>query len=84
MDRTLQRCLVGSTASHAALLLLILLAGGLAARKVIEPDVPVLEIIPTDLRLTMGDQIGGGTPLCNVYPLNKNQIRRDLNKNLNP
>ena len=62
MDRTLQRCLVGSTASHAALLLLILLAGGLAARKVIEPDVPVLEIIPTDLRLTMGDQIGGGTP----------------------
>ncbi|MFO1457929.1 MAG: TonB family protein [Verrucomicrobiota bacterium] len=62
MDRTLQRCLVGSTAAHAALLLLILLLGGLAARKVIEPDVPVLQIIPTDLRLTMGDQVGGGTP----------------------
>lgn len=62
MDRTLQRCLVGSTAAHAALLLLVLLLGGLAARKVMEPDVPVLQIIPTDLRLTMGDQIGGGTP----------------------
>ena len=62
MDRTLQRCLVGSTAAHAAVLLLVLLLGGLAARKVMEPDVPVLQIIPTDLRLTMGDQIGGGTP----------------------
>ncbi|MBL9175323.1 MAG: TonB C-terminal domain-containing protein [Verrucomicrobiales bacterium] len=62
MDRTLQRCLVGSTAAHAAILLLVLLLGGLAARKVIEPEVPVLQFLPTDLRLTMGDQIGGGSP----------------------
>lgn len=62
MDRTLQRSLVGSTVAHLGLLLFVLLVGGLAAKKVIEPDVPVLEIIPTDLRLTMGDQIGGGTP----------------------
>lgn len=72
MDRTLQRCLVGSTAAHAALLLLVLLLGGLAARKVIEPDVPVLQIIPTDLRLTMGDQIGGGTP--NPLPQAKKEV----------
>lgn len=62
MDRTLQRSLVGSSVAHAALLLIVLMVGGLAAKKVIAPDVPVLEIIPTDMRLTMGEQIGGGTP----------------------
>lgn len=67
MDRTQQRCLIGSTAGHALVLILVLVGSGLAAKKVIQPDVPFLEIIPTDLKLTMGDQIGGGTP--NPRPL---------------
>ena len=62
MDRTLQRSLIGSSLAHTGLLMLVLLGGSFAAKKVIETDVPVLEILPTDLRLTMGDQIGGGTP----------------------
>jgi TonB family protein len=62
MDRTQQRCLIGSTAGHVLVLILVLAGSGLAAKKVIQPDVPFLEIIPTDLKLTMGDQIGGGTP----------------------
>lgn len=67
MDRIQQRCLIGSTVLHGGLLVLLLIVSGLAAKKAIQPDVPFLEIIPTDLRLTMGDQIGGGTP--NPRPL---------------
>lgn len=48
--------------AHGALLALVLLLGALAARKAIQPEVPILEILPTDLQLTMGNQIGGGTP----------------------
>ena len=62
MDRTQQRCLIGSAVAHAALLTLVVVVGGLTASKVVQPDVPFLEIIPTDLKLTMGNQIGGGTP----------------------
>ncbi len=66
-DRTQQRCLIGSAAAHAALLAAILIASGLAARRLIQQEVPFLEMIPTDLNLTMGNQIGGGTP--NPRPL---------------
>lgn len=67
MDRVFQRTLAGSAIGHAALLTLVVLVGGLTAKKVVQPDVPFLEIIPTDLKLTMGNQIGGGTP--NPRPL---------------
>lgn len=67
MDRLFQRTLAGSAVGHAALLTLVILVGGLTAKKVVQPEVPFLEIIPTDLRLTMGTQIGGGTP--NPRPL---------------
>ncbi|MBN9692136.1 MAG: TonB family protein [Verrucomicrobia bacterium] len=60
---------MSSTAAHAAVLALVLLAGGWAARKAVPTEVPFLEIIPTDLKLTMGDQIGGGTP--NPRPLDR-------------
>ncbi|MBN8248022.1 MAG: TonB family protein [Verrucomicrobia bacterium] len=62
MDRTLQRSLMGSTAAHAAVLLAAILVGGLTARNAMDLNVPVLEILPSDLQLTMGDQAGGGTP----------------------
>ena len=67
VDRVFQRTLAGSAIGHAALLTLVVLVGGLTAKKVVQPDVPFLEIIPTDLKLTMGNQIGGGTP--NPRPL---------------
>ncbi len=67
MDRIQQRCLIGSTVLHGGLLVVVLALSGWAAKKAIQPEVPFLEIIPTDLRLTMGDQIGGGTP--NPRPL---------------
>ena len=69
MDRLQQRALMSSTAAHAAVLALVLLAGGWAARKAVQTEVPFLEIIPTDLTLTMGNQIGGGTP--NPRPLDR-------------
>lgn len=53
---------MGSTAAHAAVLLAAILIGGFTARKAMELEVPVLEILPSDLALTMGDQAGGGTP----------------------
>ena len=71
MDRTLQRSLVGSTAAHGGLLILVVMLSTLAARKIIQPEIPVLELIPTNLRLTMGTQIGGGTP--NPRPLAKTE-----------
>ncbi|HAB19609.1 MAG TPA: TonB family protein [Verrucomicrobiota bacterium] len=60
MDRTQQHCLAGSTAIHIGVLVLVLVASGLAAHRAIQPEVPFMEIIPTDLLLTMGNQIGGG------------------------
>jgi len=67
VDRLFQRTLAGSAVGHAALLTLVIVVGGLTAKKVVQPEVPFLEIIPTDLKLTMGTQIGGGTP--NPRPL---------------
>ncbi|MCW5558740.1 MAG: TonB family protein [Verrucomicrobiae bacterium] len=62
MDRTLQRCLLGSAAAHVTVLLAAILMGALAAKKALQLEVPVLEILPSDLNLTMGTQAGGGTP----------------------
>jgi len=75
MDRTLQRCLLGSTAVHAAVLLAVILAGALTAKKALEMDVPVLEILPSDLDLTLGTQAGGGTP--NPLPQGARDIAGD-------
>lgn len=62
MDRTQKRCLVASVALHAGLLGVIVLAAAFSQPPPALPDVPVLEMIPTDLKLTDGNHIGGGSP----------------------
>ncbi len=59
MGRVQQRCLLASVAFHAALLALLVFA---PAFTVESPALPVLTLIPTDLKLTDGDKIGGGNP----------------------
>jgi membrane protein involved in colicin uptake len=61
MDRTQKRCLIGSVLLHGTLLA-VLVAGAAFAPKPEIPSVPFLELLPTDLKLTDGNQIGGGTP----------------------
>ena len=59
MVRVEQRCLLGSAGFHAALLLMLLLSPKLVTTP---PSVPVLTLIPTDLKVTDGDKAGGGSP----------------------
>jgi TonB family protein len=59
MMRVEQRCLFGSAGFHAALLLLLLLSPKLVPTPSV---VPVLTLIPTDLKVTDGDKMGGGSP----------------------
>ncbi len=61
MDRTQKRCLIGSVFLHGTLLA-VLVAGAAFAPKPEVPSVPFLELLPTDLKLTDGDKIGGGNP----------------------
>jgi TonB family protein len=60
MVRVEQRCLLGSAGFHVALLLLVLLAPKISTTTTTTS--PVLTIIPTDLKVTDGDKIGGGSP----------------------
>ena len=59
MGRVQQRCLLASVAFHAALLALLVFAPAFTPES---PALPVLTLIPTDLKLTDGDKIGGGNP----------------------
>ena len=59
MGRVQQRCLLASVAFHAALLALLVFAPAFTPES---PSLPVLTLIPTDLKLTDGDKIGGGNP----------------------
>lgn len=61
MDRTQKRCLVGSVLLHGTLLALLVTAAAFAPKPEIH-DVPFLEILPSDLKLTDGDKVGGGNP----------------------
>lgn len=59
MGRVQQRCLLASVAFHAALLALLVFAPAFTPES---PSLPVLTLVPTDLKLTDGDKIGGGNP----------------------
>ena len=59
MSQVTQRCLLASAAFHAALLSVLVFAPAFTPER---PPLPVLTLIPTDLKLTDGDQIGGGNP----------------------
>ncbi len=59
MVRVEQQCLFGSFGFHAALLMLFLLAPKGTSTP---PTVQVLTMIPTDLKVTDGDKVGGGNP----------------------
>ena len=59
MGRVQQRCLLASVAFHGALLGLLVFAPAFTPES---PALPVLTLIPTDLKLTDGDKIGGGNP----------------------
>jgi colicin import membrane protein len=59
MVRVEQQCLFGSFGFHAALLMLLLLAPKWTSTP---PTVQVLTLIPTDLKVTDGDKVGGGNP----------------------
>lgn len=61
MDRTQKRCLVGSVAFHGILLVVLISAAAFAPKPEI-PNVEFLELLPTDMNLTDGDQVGGGNP----------------------
>ena len=54
-----QRCLLASVAFHGALLALLVFAPAFTPES---PALPVLTLIPTDLKLTDGDKVGGGNP----------------------
>jgi TonB family protein len=58
--KTTQRCLVASVIIHATLLSVLLFAPAFTQPP--PPSGPVLELVPTDLKLTDGDKIGGGNP----------------------
>lgn len=71
MDRTQKRCLVGSVAFHGILVVVLISAAAFAPKPEI-PSVPFLELLPTDLKLTDGDQIGGGNPHAQRPPARSN------------
>lgn len=54
-----QRCLVASVIIHGTLLGVLVFAPGFTQQP---PAGPVLVMVPTDLKLTDGDKIGGGNP----------------------
>jgi outer membrane biosynthesis protein TonB len=72
MDRTQKRCLVGSVAFHGILMTVLITAAAFAPKPEI-PSVPFLELLPTDLKLTDGDQIGGGNPNAKQPPAQSSQ-----------
>lgn len=72
MDRTQKRCLVGSVAFHGILIMVLILAAAFAPKPEI-PSVAFLELLPTDLMLTDGDQIGGGNPNAKRPPAQSTQ-----------
>ncbi len=59
MGRVQQRCLLASVAFHGALLALLVFAPAFTPES---PALPVLTLVPTDLKLTDGDKVGGGNP----------------------
>ena len=59
MITTQQRCLAASVLIHGSLLSLLLFTPAFTREK---PPLPVLTMVPTDIRLTDGDKIGGGNP----------------------
>lgn len=61
MDRTQKRCLIGSVLLHGTLLAVLVTAAAFAPKPDYQ-DVPFLEILPSDLKLTDGDKVGGGNP----------------------
>jgi colicin import membrane protein len=72
MDRTQKRCLVGSVAFHGILLVVLISAAAFAPKPEI-PSVEFLELLPTDLKLTDGDQVGGGNPHAQRPPAQSSQ-----------
>jgi outer membrane biosynthesis protein TonB len=61
MDRTQKRCLAGSLFLHGTLIVL-LVAGAAFALKPEIPSIPFLEMVPSDLKVTEGNAVGGGSP----------------------
>lgn len=61
MNRLTKRCLIASLLAHAGLLAVLVISTAFRPRD-LEPVVAVLELVPTDLRLTDGTTVGGGTP----------------------
>lgn len=64
MNTLERRCLVTSAVAHSAMVILLVVASAVAARRVLEPDaLPPLELISLEgVRITDGSGAGGGTP----------------------
>lgn len=65
MDSTRNRCLVASVFIHGSLLSLLLFAPAFTPH---HDSFPVLELVPTNIKATDGDKIGGGSPNAQPPP----------------
>ena len=64
MNTLERRCLATSAVAHSAMVVLLVVASAVAARRVLEPDaLPPIELISLEgVRITDGAGAGGGTP----------------------
>lgn len=64
MNTVERRCLATSAVAHSAMVVVLVVASAVAARRVLEPDaLPPIELISLEgVRITDGSGAGGGTP----------------------